>query len=137
MLLRFGAVAIAALSLATVVAHSAQADPQPVPTPVVLPTVPPAATLNPYAKAALDIARDLVRERLSNEANRAEGEVTYFKRFDLQVRTGRNSYRDVHLHPGTRIDPRGATIQPGDHVAVGGSGEPDGSLEADAITILQ
>jgi hypothetical protein len=136
MLVRFVAVAAAALSVALPGMRPAVADPQPAPTPVTLPSLPPDTPINPYAKAAIDIITGVVRRRLENDPNRAEGEVTYFRRFDLQVRTGPDAYRNVRLHQGTRIDPRGATIQAGDRVSVGGSGLPDGSLDADAITIL-
>jgi hypothetical protein len=137
MLVRFVAVAVAALSVAVSGSGTAVADPQPAPTPVNLPTLPPDTPLNPYAKAAIDIVTGIVRQRLQNDPNRAEGEVTYFRRFDLQIRSGANGFRSVHLHQGTRIDPRGATIQAGDRISVGGAGQPDGSLDADAITILR
>jgi hypothetical protein len=134
---RFVALFAAALCCAAAVAGPASADPQPVPTPVALPTMPAASAVSPYVKAALDLATGLLRQRLASDPNRAEGDVTYFKRFDLQVRMGGNAYRDVRLHPGTRIDPRGATIRAGDRVSVAGTGRPDGTLEADAITILR
>ena len=116
---------------------TAFADPQPAPTPIVLPTLPPNTQLDPYAKAAIDLVTGVARQALQNNGNRAEGEVTYFKRFEMQVRTSPNGYRSVHLHRGTRIDPRGATLQPGDRVSVGGYGRSDGSLDADAIAILR
>ena len=122
---------------ALVTCGMAFADPQPAPTPIVLPTLPANAQLNPYAKAAIDLVTGVARQALQNNGNRAEGEVTYFKRFEMQVRTSPNGYRSVHLHQGTRIDPRGATLQPGDRVSIGGSGQSDGSLDADAITILR
>jgi hypothetical protein len=46
-----------------------------------------------------------------------------------------DKYRDVHLHQGTVINPRGWTIQPGQQVDVYGHPNSDGSLEADSITV--
>ena len=135
--MRLAVILCTALLGAFVAGGNAFADPQPAPTPIVLPTLPANAQLNPYAKAAIDLVTGVARQALQNNGNRAEGEVTYFKRFEMQVRTSPNGYRSVHLHQGTRIDPRGATLQPGDRVSIGGSGQSDGSLDADAITILR
>ena len=46
----------------------------------------------------------------TTNGNTAHGKVTYFRRYDLQVETAPNVFRDVHLHQGTVINPRGATI---------------------------
>jgi len=70
------------------------------------------------------------------DPNHSRGTVTYFKRFDLQLRMPLNTYRDIHLHQGTVIDPRGATIHPGQVLDVVGRANSDGSLNADTITIL-
>jgi hypothetical protein len=136
---RFVAAAAAALFLGTLPALDARADsPGPVPTstPVILPTLAPNAHIDPYVRTGFDLVSGFVRRQLENAANRAEGQVTYYKRFDLQVRTGTNAYRNVHLHQGTTIDPRGEPIVPGDRIAVAGAANADGSLEATAITIL-
>jgi hypothetical protein len=136
---RFVAAAAAALFLGTLPALVARADtPGPVPTstPVVLPTLAPNARIDPYVRAGFDLVSGFVRRQLENERNNAEGQVTYYKRFDLQVQTGTNAYRNVHLHQGTTIDPRGEAIVPGDRIAVAGAANADGSLEASAITIL-
>jgi hypothetical protein len=52
----------------------------------------------------------------------------------LQVETAPNVYREVHLHQGTEIDPRGTTIVPGMIVDVTGTARSDKSLNADTIT---
>ena len=70
------------------------------------------------------------------DPNHSRGTVTYFKRFELQIRMPLNTYRDVHLHQGTVINPRGATIEPGEVLDVVGRANSDGSLNANAITIL-
>jgi hypothetical protein len=150
MLPRFAAAAVAALCLEAMSAaaspgfaaaaeeSSAQPAPQATASPIVLPTLAPDTPANPYARAAIDLVTGVARRMLApSDPNRAEGDVTYFKRFDLQIRTGANAYRNVHLHQGTRIDPRGATLEAGDRVRIGGLAEADGSLDADAITILR
>ena len=136
---RFVAVVAAVLSFSCAVPAAVSADqPEAQPTPVVLPTLPPNVQVNPYVQAGLNLVTGILqRQQLRNDGNRADGQVTYFRRFDLQVRTGANAFRNVHLHPGTEIDPRGESIRPGDHVAVGGTVQSDGSLDADVITIVR
>jgi len=135
---RFVALAAAALCLATAgVAPADPPPPSPTPTPVNLPTLPPASAVNPYAKAAIDLITGLVRGQIVENRNSASGQVTYFRRFEMQVRTGANRYRDVHLHQGTTIDPMGQTVRIGQQVSVAGSARPDGSLNADSIVIQQ
>jgi hypothetical protein len=46
-----------------------------------------------------------------------------------------NRYREIHLHKGTVINPRGWTIQPGQTVDVRGRANSDGSLNADMIVV--
>ena len=135
MFTRFVAVLTLALSLG-VAAASAQPYPAPAPTPVDLPTVPPNTKLDPWTRAAIDYAVYQLRMGIWRNANTADGTVTYFHRYDMQVEIGRNSYRNIHLHQGTIINPRGATIQPGQHVQLGGSAQYDGSINADWITII-
>jgi len=84
---------------------------------------------------AVGSAGDLVNRELLRVQNSAHGEVTYFKRFDLQVRTGTNAYRNVRLHQGTVIDPRGTTLVPGHSVTIYGVPQSDGTLNANQITV--
>jgi hypothetical protein len=118
----------------------AQADePTPAPAPTTTPlssAIPPAIKLPDQVKAAIDTAGALYRAEELRRKNVAIGEVTYFKRFELQVRTSPDHYRNVHLHQGTEIQPRGAVPGPGRRVRVGGVAQPDGSLNADIITVL-
>ncbi len=138
MFTRFVAVLTLALSILVAAGSGyAAAQPAPQPTPVDLPTVPPNTKLDPWTRAAIDYALYQLRMGLWRNANTADGTVTYFHRYDMQVQNGRNSYRNVHLHQGTIINPRGATIQPGQHVQVGGTAQYDGSINADWITIVQ
>jgi hypothetical protein len=138
MLLRFVALATAALSLAVALpAASDSQTPAPTPTPVVLPTLTPSQPIDPYVKMGIDLVTGLVRRQLATSANMATGHVSYFRRFEMQVQTGPNAYRAVHLHQGTIINPRGASIAPGARVSVTGLTQPDGSLDANVITIQQ
>jgi hypothetical protein len=136
MIKRFVALFALALSFGIATA-SAQQPPAPAPTPVNLPTVPPDRPLDPLTRAAIDLGIGIIRAQQQRLANQAIGEVTYFHRFEMQVRTGRNVYRDVHLHQGTIINPRGGSIALGQRVEVGGEAQPDGSLNANVITIAR
>jgi len=111
--------------------------PPPTPVPIVVPSLPPDSPNADLIRAAIGMARQLLEQQRERNANNASGTVTYFRRFDMQVRTGTNTYRAIHLHPGTVINPRGATPDVGARVSVNGAGRPDGSLEANTITIQQ
>jgi hypothetical protein len=71
----------------------------------------------------------------STTGDAAYGKVAYFKHFELQVKTAPNVYREVHLHQGTIINPRGTTLSPGLTVSVRGKAQSDGSLNADQIDV--
>jgi hypothetical protein len=136
-------IAVLAAWIGLALPAAAQSTPVPpnapiaVPTPISVPTLPP--TPNPTIRGLIDAASGVVRGIIDREtqraANNAHGVVTFYKRFEMQVRIGASAYRTVHLHQGTEIDPRGATIVPGNVVDVRGVGRPDGSLAADGITI--
>lgn len=104
------------------------------------PSPPPKLTVPP---AVINAVTNVVT-RLAGEAaapynvdpNHNRGTVTYFRRFDLQIRMPLNTYRNIRLHQGTVIDPRGASIAPGQVVDVIGHTESDGTLDADTITIV-
>jgi hypothetical protein len=85
----------------------------------------------------IDLVTGIIKTQTLNARNAASGNVSYFKRFDMQVETSPNAYRAVHLHQGTVINPRGASIERGQRVAVSGIAQPDGSLDANVVTILQ
>ena len=133
---RFVALGAAALCLELGAGAAAQ-SPAPTPTPVSLPTLPPARTIDPYVKAAIDVLGGVVRQQITNSQNTANGTVSFYKRFDLQVQTGTNAYRTIHLHQGTIINPRGVSIADGQTVSVGGVAQSDGSLNANVVTIQQ
>ncbi len=97
-----------------------------------IPTIPPSLQNHPLVKSILDAVGGLLQ---TTDGNAAHGRVTYFRRFDLQVETAPNVYREIHLHQGTIINPRGTTIAPGQFVDVSGATQPDRSLNADEITV--
>ena len=136
---RFVALGAAVLSIALGAAGSVSAEPQPqpTPTPVSLPTLSPDTKLDPYAKIGLDILTGVLRQSITNAQGATSGQVSYFKRFDMQVQTGRNGYRTIKLHQGTVINPRGATITVGQQVDVNGTPLSDGTIDANVITIKQ
>lgn len=102
------------------------------PAPNVLPTLPP---LGGIINLVINALTNYVKPAYGWDPNQVQGSVTYFRRFDMQVRMQLGKYRDIHLHQGTVINPRGWTIRPGETVDVKGRGQPDGSLDADIITV--
>lgn len=114
-----------------------QASPTPAPTatprPSNIPTLPP--NTSGLIRDAIDALAGAVRAPLGFSDNEVVGRVTFFKRYELQVRSSLGKYRSVHLHRGTVINPRGGTIQEGQTVDVRGRANSDGSLEADYITL--
>jgi hypothetical protein len=96
-----------------------------------VPAVPPDVQNNPIVQSIIQGIGGLLQ---TTNGNTAHGKVTYFRRFDLQVETAPNVYRQIHLHQGTIINPRGTTLTPGMIVDVSGSAQADHSLNADAIT---
>jgi hypothetical protein len=87
---------------------------------------------NPIVQSVLNAVGNILLQ--TTNGNAAHGKVTYFRRYDLQVETAPNVYREVHLHQGTVINPRGTTLAPGMTVDVNGSAQSDHSLNADTIT---
>jgi uncharacterized protein (DUF1684 family) len=95
-----------------------------------IPSVPPDVQNNPIVQSILQAVGGILQ---TTNGNTAHGKVTYFRRFELQVETAPNVYRQVHLHQGTIINPRGTTLTPGMIVDVSGATQGDRSLNADAI----
>lgn len=96
-----------------------------------VPSVPPSVQNSPIVQSILQAVGGLLQ---TTNGNTAHGKVTYFRRFELQVETAPNVYRQIHLHQGTIINPRGTTLAPGMTVDVSGTAQSDHSLNADAIT---
>lgn len=117
---------------------AAVADPTPAPSappPVSVPNIPgiPSSVMNsPVVQSILNAAGGLLQ---TTRGPTARGKVTYFKRYDMQLQTAPGVYRQIHLHQGTVINPRGGTPAPGMLVDVSGTAQSDGSLNADTITL--
>jgi hypothetical protein len=132
----------ALLGLALIVAVSpAIADPPAAPTASPAPVVPgvslpPSVMNNPIVQDALRALTGAATRELGLDPNWSRGRVTYFRRFDMQIETVPNKYRQIHLHQGTIINPRGTTLAPGMNVRVSGVHQQDGSLNANEITVV-
>ena len=126
-----------ALVFSLALGTSASADPQPAATPIPLPTLPATKSLDPVVQYGAQVLQVLIQRQNQNAQNNTRGTVTYFRRFDLQVQTGNNAFRTVHLHQGTEINPRGTTLQNGMTVQVNGQAQSDGSINANQINIIQ
>lgn len=110
------------------VAAMAQSAPTPVPTAV--PSVPPN-----IGQQAIDALGNIVRGAFGWNDNESIGTVTFYRGYEMQMRMQLGRYREIHLHRGTVINPRGYTIKPGDTVDVKGRPNGDGSLNADMIVL--
>jgi hypothetical protein len=124
--------ALGATSLA-----GAQSTPVPVPTPIAVPTLPPNTPNSAIIQTIMGVGAQILQRQAINTRNNARGTVTYFKRFDMQVQCGTNCYRTIKLHQGTIINPRGATPGVGSNVDINGRTDPNGTLQADNITVQQ
>lgn len=100
--------------------------------PVALPSIPPEVQNNPLVQSVLQALGSVLLQ--TTNGNAAHGKVTYFRHFDLQLETAPKVYRDIHLHQGTVINPRGTSLAPGMTVDVSGTALSDHSLNADTIT---
>ncbi len=109
--------------------------PSPAPSqPIAAPSIPPGVG-NVVQGIINKITGDAVAP-LGVDPNHVRGQVTYFRRFDLQIAMPLQTYKQIHLHQGTIINPRGATIANGETVDVQGTANGDGSIEANEITIV-
>src|SRR3984957_17425316 len=93
--------------------------------PVALPSIPPEVQNNPIVQSVLNALGNVLLQ--TTNGNTAHGKVSYFRRYDLQLETAPRVYRDIHLHQGTVINPRGTTLAPGMTVDVNGSAQSDHS----------
>jgi hypothetical protein len=130
-------IASSALVLALAATTFAGAQSSATPAPIAVPTLPPNTPNADIIQTVIGIGQQILQRQQVNARNNARGTVSYFKRFDMQVQCGANCYRNVHLHQGTVINPRGATPGAGTTVDVNGRANADGSLEADTITVQQ
>ena len=128
---------VLALGATTLAGAQSTPAPAPAPTPIPVPTVPPSTPNSQVLQTILNVGQQILQRQAIIARNNAHGTVSYFKRFDMQVQCGTNCYRNVRLHQGTIINPRGGTPSVGRYVDVNGHADPDGTLEADNITIQQ
>jgi hypothetical protein len=113
-------------------AGPSQGTPAPTSAPTAIPSLPPQGTI---VNDVINAVSGAVKSAYGWDDNHVLGKVTYFRRFDMEVEMQLNKFRDVRLHQGTIIYPRGATIQTGQTVDVRGHADSNGVLEADQITI--
>lgn len=100
----------------------------PAPTPV--PSIPPN-----IGSDAVNALSNIVRGVFGWSDTESIGTVTYYRGYEMQLRMQLDRYREIHLHKGTVINPRGYTIKSGDTVDVRGRPNADGSLNADSIVV--
>lgn len=137
---RFVASLATILFIGSVAVVGAQSTPAPPPVPASTAAPAPYPTLpsntTTIVRDVIDsVVNGLVKPSYGWSPDRAHGTVTFYRRYDMQVRMQLNKYRDVHLHQGTVINPRGWAIQSGQTVDVVGHPRSDGSLDADVITV--
>ena len=106
------------------------------------PTPPPTPAPNPVPSVPAGIEQDainalggIVKGAFGWNDNESIGTVTFYRGYEMQMRMQLNRYREIHLHRGTVINPRGYTLAPGQLVDVRGRGQSDGSLDADMIVV--
>jgi hypothetical protein len=122
---------------AAVLLLGATPTPSPAPTvaPIAAPSIPPGAVNGIVNTIIRKVTGDIIAP-LGADPNHVRGQVTYFHRFDMQLAMPLQTYKQIHLHQGTVINPRGASIQDGENVDVQGTVNGDGSINANEITIL-
>jgi hypothetical protein len=127
-------------ALALCAGAAALADPPPAPSPTpaapAAPFVVPSALLNnPLVQSAIQTVTGAAMREAGFDPNWSRGRVSFFKRYEMQIETVPNKFREIHLHQGTVINPRGTTIATGMRVMVSGTHQADGSLNANEITV--
>jgi hypothetical protein len=127
---RFVAAIAAVLFGFSVPAVAATATQAPTPAPTAVPSVPPNV-----GQQAIDALSNIVRGAFGWSDSESIGTVTFYRGYEMQMRMQLDRYREIHLHRGTVINPRGYTIKPGDTVDVKGRPNSDGSLNADMIVV--
>lgn len=109
-------------------AFAQQATPTPAPSTV--PSIPPNV-----GQDAINALGNIVRGVFGWSDTESIGTVTFYRGYEMQLKMQLDRYREIHLHKGTVINPRGYTIKNGDTVDVRGRPNSDGSLNADMIVV--
>lgn len=127
---RFVAAIAAVLFALTLPAFAATATPAPTPAPTPVPSIPPN-----IGQDAVNALSNIVRGVFGWSDTESIGQVTFYRGYEMQLKMQLDRYREVHLHRGTVINPRGYTIKTGDTLDVRGRPNSDGSLNADMIVL--
>jgi hypothetical protein len=103
-------------------------------------SAPPAANPVPSVPAgieqdAVNAIGNVVKSVFGWSDTESLGTVTFYRGYEMQMRMQLDRYREIHLHNGTVINPRGYSIKTGDIVDVRGRPNSDGSLNADMIVV--
>jgi hypothetical protein len=125
---------VAVITAVLLLAATPAPSPAPPASPIAAPSIPPGIG-NVVQGIINKVTGDTIAP-FGVDPNHVRGQVTYFRRFDLQVAMPLQTYKQIHLHQGTIINPRGATISDGQTIDVQGTANSDGSIEANEITIL-
>lgn len=127
----FAAVLFACASGAAAFAQSAPtAPPAKTPAPNPVPSVP-----SGLEQDAINALGNVVKSAFGWSDTESYGTVTFYRGYDMQLRMQLDRYREIRLHRGTVINPRGYTIKSGDTVDVRGTPNQDGSLTANMIVV--
>lgn len=133
---RFVAAIAAVLFSLSLPAVAATANPTPPPTPAPTPVPSTVPSIPPnVGQDAINALGNIVRGVFGWSDTESIGTVTYYRGYEMQLKMQLDRYREVHLHKGTVINPRGYTIKAGDTVDVRGRPNSDGSLNADMIVL--
>ena len=109
--------------------------PSATPAPITAPSIPAGAVNGVVNQIIQKVTGDIISP-LGVDPNHVRGQVTFFRRYDLQIAMPLQTYKQIHLHQGTVINPRGASLENGETVDVQGTVNSDGSMNANEITIL-
>ena len=126
----------AAVLFALVSASLASAQTAPTPAPAATPAPNPVPSVPSGIEGdAINAVGNIVKAAFGWNDNESYGSVVFYRGYEMQVKQQLNRYREIHLHKGTVINPRGYSITSGSIVDVRGRANADGSLNADMITV--
>jgi hypothetical protein len=128
--------AVAAVLFAFASGTLAIAQSTPAPAPAATPAPNPVPSVpKGIEQDAINALGNVVKSVFGWSDTESLGTVTFYRGYEMQLRMQLDRYREIHLHKGTVINPRGYTIKSGDTVDVRGRPNSDGSLNADMIVV--